>query len=62
MLPSGADAGDPRKTVVTALTTVPATAAGSYCGTLGAQNSAEDARRPTPTPPAQSPSPPTDPA
>lgn len=45
MLSSGADSGDVRKTIVTSLMTVLATIAGFYFGALGAQNSAEDARR-----------------
>jgi succinate dehydrogenase hydrophobic anchor subunit len=45
MLSSGADSGDLRKTIVTSLMTVLATVAGFYFASLGAQNSADDARR-----------------
>ncbi|WP_329138106.1 hypothetical protein OG552_29605 [Streptomyces sp. NBC_01476] len=45
MLSSGSDSSDLRKTIVTSLMTVLATVAGFYFGSLGAQNSAEDARR-----------------
>ena len=43
--PTAADAGDVRKNIVTALTTVLATLAGFYFGSRTSQNTAEDAQR-----------------